>query len=365
MINFSQSQSPSPLLHVVPTDPGLSWVKDTGPVIDAPPDYVPDCASDNDVHPLPEAQWLAEGKHSGLCGVVSPRVIALPGGGCRGYRIYYSQMLPRRGFPAGANDYDNCTTRIVSATSPDGLTWTVEPGIRFSPEQGGVGVVRVVSCEVIPTTTPGQLRMYFECCHGPQSQPNAMQSALSDDGGLQWKLEPGIRFARAGRAYDSPRIIFLDDGRCRLYCSERGQGIISAVSEDGGLSFEQEPGLRIAQDGEYDAHVAFACDIVRIQGGGYIMYYAGYSAPDCAYILRATSDDGLSWQKHPNPIIAPGYDGKCDAVKCSEVSLYRLPDDHDKTPRYRLVYEACDGTAVDNRGVWRIAGATSGFNSGE
>ena len=28
-------------------------------------------------------------------------------------------------------------------------------------------------------------------------------------------------------------------------------------------------------------------------------------------------------------------------------------------PRFRLFYEACDGTAVDERGVWRIAAATA------
>jgi len=50
---------------------------------------------------------------TGLCGAVSPRVVALASGG---YRMYYTQILPRAGFRAGANDYDNATSRILSAT---------------------------------------------------------------------------------------------------------------------------------------------------------------------------------------------------------------------------------------------------------
>jgi len=76
--------------------------------------------------------------------------------------MYYSQVLPREGFPAGLNDYDNATTRILSATSPDGSVWTGEPGVRLSAEQGGAGALRVVSCEVVPAIdAPDQLRMYY------------------------------------------------------------------------------------------------------------------------------------------------------------------------------------------------------------
>ena len=348
MIDLSQSPSASPLVHAVPTDPGTSWVKDAAVVVDAPPD--------GEVDPLPEAQWPPQAVRTGVCGAVSPRVIALPGGG---YRLYYSQILPRPGFPAGANDYENATTRILSAMSPDGSAWTPEPGVRLSSQEGGAGEFRVVSSEVVPLAdADDQLRMYYECCRGPHSEPNSIRSALSEDGGLGWTPEPGVRLAASGRNYAAPRIVFLPDGRCRLYCCERGQGIISALSEDGGLTFRQEPGLRIAQDGAYDAEVAFAPEIVRLDGAGYVMYYAGYSAPNRAYILRAVSDDGLTWRKEAEPVVSPGH-GAWDAAKCSEMCVFRLPHREGQIPRYRMVYEACDGTAKDERGVWRIASATS------
>ena len=347
MIDLTHTPSASPQVHTVPADPGIVWTKDSAVAIEAAPD--------NDTNPLPEATWSPDAPRTGVCGTVAPRILALPGGG---YRMYYSQILPRPGFPAGANDYDNSSTRILSAFSTDGSKWTPEPGVRLSPQAGGAGEFRVVSSEVVPVGDGSRLRMYYECCVGPQSVTNTILSAISTDGGLQWTLEPGVRVAAAGRNLSSPRIVFLSESRSRLYYYDRGRGIVSAVSEDGGLVFQPEAGIRIAQDGTYDSHAAFACEIVRVAGAGYVMYYAGYSQSNRAQILRATSDDGLIWKKCAEPVIAPGPGG-WDAVKSSEMCLIPLPQ-RDGTTRYRMFYEACDGTAKDQRGVWRIASATSG-----
>lgn len=346
MIDLSHSQAASPLVQTVPTDPGLLWMKDAAVAIDAPPDA--------DVDPLPEAQWSPRATRTGICGAVSPRVVALPGGG---FRMYYSQILPRPGFPAGANDYDNSTTRILSAYSADGGQWTPEPGVRLSPQAGGAGEFRVVSSEVVPVGDGRRLRMYYECCTGPQSVTNSIRSAISSDGGLVWTPEPGARLAAEGHNFSAPRIVFLSDGGCRLYCYDRGRGIVSAVSDDG-LSFHPEPGVRIAQDGDFDSHAAFAPEILRIADVGYVMYYAGYRHPNRADILRAVSDDGLKWQKYSEPVLSPGPGG-WDAAKCSEMCIIRKPQRGEESPRYRMFYEACDGTAKDLRGVWRIAGSTS------
>src|SRR5262249_22283435 len=183
----------------------------------------------------------------------------------------------------------------------DGSVWTPEPGVRLSPAQGGAGEHRVVSSEVVPLDAGGRLRMYYECCTGPHAVPNSIRSAISEDGGLVWVPEPGLRLAGGGRNYSAPRLVFLDERRCRLYCGERGSGIISALSEDGGLTFYQDPGVRIAQDGPYDSHSAFAPEILALEGGGYVMYYAGYGAPNRTYILRAISEDGLTWRKEAEP----------------------------------------------------------------
>lgn len=342
MIDLRQSQIASPLIHLLATDPGVNWVRDAAVAIDAPPD--------DDSLPAPDAVWPRDAKRTGVCGTVCPRVLMLPGGG---YRMYYSQILPRPGHPAGANDYDHASVRVLSAASQDGRTWTPEPGVRLSPQEGGAGDFRVVSSEVVPTAD-GRLRMYYECCRGPQTTQNSILSAISTDG-LNWKLEPGVRLEIAGRNLASPRIMHFPDGTCRLYVLDRGRAIISAASKDG-LNFTVESGPRVAQGDKYDAMTAFAPEIIHV-GGRYVTYYAGYSTLNRAYILRAESDDGLTWRKLPEPVLAPG--GRWDAAKCSEMCVYPLPADSTGRVKFRMLYEACDGTAVNERGVWRIAGATS------
>jgi hypothetical protein len=342
MIDLRKSQTPLPLIHQMPVDPGLKWVRDDVVAIEAPPD--------GDSRPAADAVWPSDAKRTGICGAVCPRVVLLPEGG---YRMYYCQILPRPGHPAGANDYDYSTVRVLSALSQDGRRWTPEPGVRLTPEEGGAGDFRVASAEVVPTAD-GRLRMYYECCIGPQTVQSTILSASSTDG-RKWKLEPGVRLELPGRNLASPRIIHFPDGTCRLYVLDRGRGIISAASKEG-LNFTVEPGLRIAQGDKYDALTAFAPEILHV-GGRYVMYYAGYSALNRAYILRAESDDGMTWQKLPEPVLVPG--GRWDAAKCSEMCVYPLPAEADGRTKFHMLYEACDGTAVNERGVWRIAGATS------
>lgn len=330
--------------HTVATDPGIAWVKDGAVAIDAPPD--------EDTDPSPETRWPPAALRTGLCGAVSPNVVPLPGGGCR---MYYTQMTPRPGHPAGANDYDNCTARILSAVSEDGSSWTPEPGVRLSPRDGGAGEFRVVSPEVVPIPGGGgMLRMYFECCPGTQKEGSTIRSAVSEDG-LHWQVEPGERLDSG--SFNAPRLLHLDDGTCRLYCSDRSGGIVSALSDDGGLTFRMERGKRIEQELPYEAATAFAPEVLRIEGGGYRMYYAGYSDPTRAYVLTAASEDGLAWTKDPEPVIAPG--SPLDCAKCSEMCVVQLPEVPGEAPRYRMFYEACDGTAPGERGVWRILSATS------
>jgi len=349
MIDLTKSTAASPLLHSVATDPGMAWVKDAAVAIDVPPD--------SEVDPAPEGTWPGHVTRTGVYGAVGPRVVAFPGGG---YRLYYTQISPRPGFPTGALDYDNATARILSAKSSDGTSWVPEAGVRLSAQDGGAGEFRVVSSEVVPLgDASGRLRMYYECSTGPQSKPSTLRSALSEDGGLVWTPEPGVRLGASARSFTSPRIIFLQEQRWRLYCYERGKGIVSALSEDGGLTFVEEPGLRIAQDRPYDAYSAFASEVLCLEGGGYRMYYAGYSALTRTVILSAVSDDGLKWRKEAEPAIAP--DGSVwDAAKCSEMCVLRLPGHDGQGPRSGRVDEACDGRGKDKRGVWRIARAVSG-----
>lgn len=125
--------------------------------------------------------------------------------------------------------------------------------------------------------------------------------------------------------------------------------------------------------------------VLALPSGDYRMYYsqilpqAGYphGANDYDHsttrILSAWSADGYRWTPEPGVRLSPqAVDDRTwrvvssevvpagDAAKCSEMCVLRLPQSDRTTPRYRLFYEACDGTAENARGVWRIAAATSG-----
>jgi predicted GH43/DUF377 family glycosyl hydrolase len=203
----------------------------------------------------------------------------------------------------------------------------------------------------------GGWRMYFE--GQPHVGPSSIMSARSDDG-LEWEHEPGIRFGDGDTHYGSPRCLYVEsDGRMRyrLYfhsapslpgpAMQSDKTIVSAISDDG-LHFEREPGARISQTTDFENATVYAPDVLRLADGTYRMYYAGWSAdPLRGHILSATSQDGLTWTKDPEPSVTFG--GKWDTIKCSEPCIMRLPDG-----RYRVHYEANDAD-----GIWRILSATT------
>jgi hypothetical protein len=312
-------------VHWVPSDPGTRWVKDPGIVIAAPDD---------------SGEWKA----------LTPNVVAVPGGG---FRMYYTVSGPGR-------DYGPTRAVILSAFSSDGSSWEPEPGVRLAPH-GPDASVRVVCPDVIPLSPAdgGGWRMYFE---GQPADPRAsvILSARSADG-LAWEPEPGIRFG-GPRRDGSPRCVYVSDDagaavRYRLYfhsyshplriAPDAENHIVSAVSGDG-LSFVEEPGVRIAQEGPLQTFAVYAPEVLRLGDGSWRMYYAGWQMdPVRGRIFSARSSDGVSWVRDPE--INLDFGGRYDTEKCSEPCVIQLPDG-----RYRMFYEASDEHAV-----WRILSATS------
>jgi hypothetical protein len=338
MFDLTRATSPCAELQQVDADPGLAWARPAAIAIDAPPDA--------DAAPAPAASWPATAVRTGVCGTVSPRALRLADGS---YRLYYSQILPRPGYPRGAADYCNATTRVLSAVSADGRCWRPEPGVRLSPQAAGAGEFRVVSAEVVPGATGGW-RLYAEVCAGAQGSVNAIRSAVSDDG-LAWQMLPGDCLGGDGY-YSAPRIQLLPDGGQRLFACQRDVGIVSALSANGGRTFAREPGVRMAP--APGALVAFAPEIVRLPNGRWRMYFAEYANAATAAIHSALSTDGLHWQRDGvGPALAPTGAGP-DAAKASEMCVVPLPADGDGQSRFAMLYEGCDGTAADARGVWRI-----------
>ena len=321
-------------VHYQAKDPGIRWIKDPHPAIDSN-------------GPLDSHRTL------------TPNVIRMG----NGYRMYYHGFGP---------DHSNPESKgyILSAFSADAECWEKEPGVRI--DAGGEGAVDYIwSPDVIPLAD-GRYRMYYE---GRTEMPgglvrSAVVSALSDDG-LNWEREPGIRLGRADTAYGAPRCLHLDSDsgspRYRIYASAspyprseplpggfNDNHIISALSTDG-LNFTEEPGVRVPQDRPLESFCLYAPEVLRLNEGGYRMYYAGWvSAPEIpagskfhGRIFSAFSLDGLDWRKDPGICIDNG--GRWDSAKASEPCVIDLDDG-----RFRMFYEACD---LDGR--WRIASATS------
>ena len=98
-----------------------------------------------------------------------PRVVAIPGG----LRMFYMQD---RG--------------IASATSTDHVIWRQESGLRITASQAGV---RATTTGSVVALAGGGYRMYFsELRDNPSNPATAMKSATSPDQ-LAWTMDPGVR----------------------------------------------------------------------------------------------------------------------------------------------------------------------------
>ena len=132
-----------------------------------------------DVSSFPSDVWVKEpgirldfgGDPAGTTGFHTPYVFRLPDGTLR---MYYDA-------------FGSSPRQMKSAVSVDGITWAKEPGIRLIASQ--VGTNSFGHPHVLEAS-PGLFRMYFEAFG------NRVMSATSADG-LTWTVEPGIRLTNA------------------------------------------------------------------------------------------------------------------------------------------------------------------------
>jgi len=121
---------------------------------------------------------------------------------------------------------------VRTATSPDGLSWTVQAGKPFNIHTSLFRFVRVDSTHV---------RAFFACsdCAGSTLGNLGIHSAITTDDGATWTIESGVRITAASVGATSLTglsVVHLTDGRWRGYFAPSGTAsanpIYSATSTD-------------------------------------------------------------------------------------------------------------------------------------
>ncbi|MBI4294977.1 MAG: PKD domain-containing protein [Chloroflexi bacterium] len=199
-------------------------------------------------------------------GTMTPEIVPLADGT---YRMYY----------AGS---DGTNWRILSATSSNGLAWTRESGIRVDT----FGSYSAIYRPSVVTLPDGSYRMYFSAASSEPLYAD-IYSATSADG-LAWTVEPGMRIEHGG-TYDTvlahnPSVVKdadggyyrFPDGNFRLYYSGWDGShfrILSASSTDG-LAWTEE-GIRLNFGHVFSANQVSDPYVVRMGDGSFAMLFSG------------------------------------------------------------------------------------------
>ena len=213
---------------------------------------------------------------------------------------------------------------IHSATSPDGLTLTMESGTPI-PSRLNDGTPIRPSLVKILRLDSGQVRVYFASGN--------MYSAISNDEGRTFTMEAGVRISTSalGTLGMSGGSVVRAGGQWRMYFDDHADRIVSATSSDL-LNWTLDPGVRIGPGSALGAvQSVHPGAIVNADGSVSLFFFHGPSsfnpAPGLNGIYVATSRDGLTFTTESWTGIGSGGDPNVVPVGGGLRMYYNWGDD--------------------------------------
>jgi predicted GH43/DUF377 family glycosyl hydrolase len=152
-----------------------------------------------------------------------------------------------------------------------------------------------------------------------QLNPNRIGYASSLNG-IDWNklTEPVLTPSASG--WDSLNVglpvVILDDTTYKMWHGggKGSGGSIGYATSPDGISWTKYGGSPVMQagpPGAWDDNTVLPCAVI-FDGSTYKMWYAGNRQLPFFQIGYATSPDGITWQKHPVPVLTPGDPGEWD-----------------------------------------------------
>lgn len=183
--------------------------------------------------------------------------------------------------------------QIVYSESKDGLNFDEPKSTGIREERDSEW--RMISNPAVLRLADSSWLMIYELRKGEEGRPGEEEkgvrnlfSAFSKDGISFEKGSVAIDSTKEDGSFASvPDFILLDDGSIRMYYVSFGEHIASAISKDGGKTWQREKGFRLKNK-------TVDPDVIR-KDGQWVMYYATLVGAGNR-IRKAVSDDGIKWE---------------------------------------------------------------------
>ncbi|MBD1209322.1 MAG: T9SS type A sorting domain-containing protein [Ignavibacteria bacterium] len=166
-------------------------------------------------------------------------------------------------------------THIASFISTDGLLWTKESGVRYQPGIADDSVSGVPYCLQVQDSVwrlyyAGDLFGNTAKTMTPTPGFNGVRTAISRDWGVTWTAEITKNISRSGDI--DPHVVYLSNGKFRMYLrSARSNGII-AIDGDSPTSFDTTKITTVLKDGASGITMRFDPFVVKYPNGNVVCY---------------------------------------------------------------------------------------------